>query len=278
MGITRLTAATGLAVLGLAAPAAAEPPPVPVDGRATVPGQPTITAGPVPFTPGENLTLTVTGCVTEPRAGRPNEIFAAGEPASFTDVGQHEWTAIGGTRPGLRAGRDYSTSFECVNESGLRRFTLTTRPESGPEETPGPSEPGGPAFRFGHDDVELSRRTVEPGSRLGMKVTCPTEVTATSSAFRSTPEFERDGEVFEGTGRMKAALPAIVTIKITCAGHGAVTYHTRPGHHGVGDGVPRVPKGAPQTGEGPWARPGSGVVIAGAALGGFLLHRRRRTT
>ncbi|REE95277.1 hypothetical protein [Thermomonospora umbrina] len=274
MRITRLAAAgvvAAAAALALAAPARAE-------------ARPEITVDPERFRPGDNLTISVTACATRPRTGRPglkNEIFA--ERPTFERTGP-KWSAIAGTRAGLKPGRRYHTDFRCEVDGRTVTFRLTTSPSRTHEEPP--KKP----FAFGFDKVRLSTRTVTPKGEMTFTVTCPTRVSVASASFTEAPEFEKTEKgAFKGTGTFKATLPSIVKIKVICEDHGHVTYSTKPGDGDIGDGGPEIPKGAPDTGgglaapdgRGP-AAPYGGVAYGGAALvllagaGGLAVRTLRR--
>jgi hypothetical protein len=274
MGITRLAAATaavgGVALFGAAAPASAAPAP---------PAAPDITAKPDPFKPGEKVTLRVTGCKDEPKVLTPNEIFAKGEAGSFgRGSAAGVWTTIAAAKSDLKAEHTYVTRFGCTTvDNGQGVFQLqTTLPK-----TPAPG------FKFGFDKVQLSTRTVEAGGKIGMTVTCPSTVTATSASFTAAPKFDKKDDVSKATATFKDHLPSVVRVKITCSGHGSVGYSTKPGERDVKPGDGKIPKGAPETGDGSMAPRGDGgglggltiagsaAVLAGAGLGGGLLLRRR---
>jgi hypothetical protein len=268
MRITRL-AATG-AVCGAAALALAAP--------ARAAAEPKITITPEEFRPGDNLTISVTECQSAPVTGRPgmvNQIFA--ENPAFTRDGDG-WQAIGGTGTGLKPGQPYRTEFRCRIGTRPVTFTLTATPHRAPSPSPSPDD-----FEFGFDKVKLSTRTVTPGGEMTFTVTCPTEVSARSASFVKVPKFTKDGEdAFKGTATFKETLPSIVNIKVTCEGHGHVTYSTRPDEDDLGDGGPEIPKGAPDTGggtggQGPGATAFGGAaltLLAGAGLGAWTLRRR----
>jgi hypothetical protein len=233
---------------------------------------PSVSIDPPTFTPGDgDVTITVTGCDTEPETKR-NQIFD--ETPSF-DADDDVWTAVAGTKDTLKAGKRYVTSFTCETEGKATEFTFATTIPKKPAET----------FKFGFDKVELSTRTIKAGGTLGFEVTCPTTVSAKSASFVSAPTFERDtseDKVAKGTATFKSTLPSVVTIKVYCKDHGFVTYSTKPGQKSVGDGAPKVPKGAPQTGDGSMAgRDGDSApgpaLLAGAGLvglAGVALRRR----
>ncbi|SEG10079.1 hypothetical protein SAMN04489712_103216 [Thermomonospora echinospora] len=272
MRITRLVtgAACGATALALTAPAAA---------AWADPGPKAVANVPTTFEPGDDLRVRVTGCGdARPRtgAGLTNEIFAAA-PAFRRDG--DVWRTVGATRTGLRPGRTYLTEFRCGPPDRRRTFPLEV---TVPRRSPSPGED----FEFGFDKVKLSSRTVTPGGEMTFTVTCPTEVSARSASFAEAPEFTEDGEdSFEGTATFKETLPSIVAIKVFCADHGHVTYSTRPDEDDLGDGGPKIPKGAPNTGggtggQGPGATPFGGAALAllaaGAlgALGARSLRRR----
>jgi len=271
MGITRLAAATaavgGVALLGVAVPASAAPAP---------PAAPDITVKPDPFKPGEKVDLRVTGCKDEPKVGSPNEIFVKGEPSSFgKGTADGVWTTVAATKSALKPEQTYETTFTCTTVDGPSAFQLRT------------TIPKTPAFTFGFDKVELSTRTVVAGGKLGMTVTCPSTVTATSASFTAEPKFTKNDGVSKATGTFKDHLPSVVRVKVTCAGYGSVSYSTKPGERDVKPGDGKIPKGAPQTGDGTMAPRGDGgpngltvagsaALLAGAGLGGGLMVRRRR--
>jgi hypothetical protein len=274
MGITRLVAATavvgGVALLGVAVPASAASAP---------PAAPDITVKPDPFTPGAKVTLRVTGCKDEPKVDSPNQIFAKGEPGSFgKGAAAGVWTTVAATRSDLKPDHTYMTSFVCTTSEGPSLFQLQTTVAKKPD------------FKFGFDKVKLSTRTVVAGGKLGMTVTCPSTVTATSASFTAQPKFEKKDEVWKATATFKDHLPSVVRLKVTCSGHGSVSYSTKPGERDVKPGDGKIPKGAPQTGDGSMAGRsgdgggsgmlpivGSAAVLAGVGLGGGgLLMRRRR--
>lgn len=285
MGIRRFSTAaaavSGVTLAGLAASPAVSP----AMAGSSAP-KPTITMSPEPFEPGDKVNLRVTGCSTEPKAGKPNQIFAEGEPKSFDGVGGVDWTASGATRLDLLPGGTYVTRFTCATGQVDETFELTTTLPKTPTPTPTPT-PTKEQFSFGFDDVELSTHTVNPSGKITMTVTCPTKVRATSAAFVSEPAFERATKTaFKATGEFKKDLPAVVKIKIGCADHGSVTFSTKPGDDTVSKGDNKIPSGAPDTGDGSTAgrgpasaallASGSAAVVAGAGLAGLALRRRTR--
>jgi hypothetical protein len=135
-----------------------------------------------------------------------------------------------------------------------------------PTPTPTATEP---AFKFGFDKVQLSTRRVVPGGKVTFTVTCPTAVTATSSAFVANPRFAKDGDTSKGTATYKRSLPRVVNIKVSCAKFGFVTFSTKSdtgnGGGNVGNG-PNVPDQAPDTGGGATAENGAAALGGAAAL------------
>ncbi|MFC6885076.1 MULTISPECIES: hypothetical protein [Actinomadura] len=304
MGIKRLAAASavsGAVLLSLAVPASADGPLQPkgpsdeprTDARPApklrVADAPTINATPNPFTPGQELTVTAKGCDTEPVLGKTNDIFGDNAPGTFEKGAKPgEWTAKALSRKNLELGKPYTTQFTCEVDKVAQQLTLTAKVKDGTEP---PDEPE--KFRFGFDKIELSTRTVLPGGKFGMKVTCPTEVTATSASFVKEPEFkelgdegtESDAPKWGATATFKKTLPSVVNVRITCAQYGSKVYSTKPGKKQVGNGSPTVPKGAPDTGDGTMSGTGgngggalyaggSAALVAAAGLGGLALRRR----
>ncbi|MFC4911909.1 hypothetical protein [Actinomadura gamaensis] len=280
-------AASPTAAAPAAAPAAV---PAAVPAAAPAPGAPSVTIRPKRFTPGDNVTVLINGCVTEPSVGDQNETFVKGDPAHFDKTGAASWSGIASTLPSLKPGNSYITKFRCATATGLRTLTLfVTVPEKtttpSPPPPPGKGHGGDGGFHFGFDDVDLSTRTVVPGGTLGMKVHCPTEVTATSSSFVTDPRFKETGEdIWEATATFEKSLPSIVRVTITCADYGHVVFSTRPGKDEVSPG-PQIPKGAPETGDGSTAAgrhadraPLVGTGAAAVALAGAGYALRRRAT
>ncbi|RFU38607.1 hypothetical protein DZF91_26805 [Actinomadura logoneensis] len=230
---------------------------------------PSVTFTPRRFTPGENVTVLIRGCADEPSLAGQNEAFVQGDPGHFDRSDGGVWSGIASTKPGLKPGNSYITKFRCTTAGGPRTLTLfVTVPEKSVPAPPPPASPpgdghgGGGGFRFGFDDVDLSTRTVRPGGRLGMKVHCPAEVSATSSSFVADPRFtETDKDTWEATGTFERTLPSVVRVRISCAGHGHVVFTTRPGRDEVSPG-PTIPRGAPETGDGSTA---AGAHADGAA-------------
>ncbi|MEV5573091.1 hypothetical protein AB0L06_23870 [Spirillospora sp. NPDC052269] len=257
-------------------------------------GAPSASIEPTRFTPGENVTVRISGCASEPSVGGQNEVFVQGDPSGFDKTGATSWAGVASTLPGLKPGNSYVTKFTCTTASGPRTITLfATVPEkhTTPPPLPLPSPPGGghggggggKRFHFGFDDVDLSTRTVVPGGRLGMKVHCPTEASATSPSFVSDPRFEEtDKDTWEATGTFERSLPSVVRVTIRCAGYGHVVFSTRPGRDEVSPG-PTIPRGAPETGDGSTVTgprndraPYVGAGAAAFALAGTGLALRRR--
>ncbi|WP_026413686.1 hypothetical protein [Actinomadura oligospora] len=290
--------ASGAVLVGALAAGASPALADPSAGAGAAAGAPTVSIAPKRFTPGENVTVRIGGCTSEPSVGGQNEVFVQGDPSGFDRNGETSWSGIGSTLPGLKPGNSYITKFTCMTASGPRTLTLfATLPEKHTTPPPPPGDGhgggggGGKRFHFGFDDVDLSTRTVVPGGRLGMKVHCPTEASATSSSFVEDPRFEETGEdTWEATGRFGRSLPSVVRVTIGCAEHGTVVFTTRPGRDEVSPG-PTIPRGAPDTGDGSTASGGSGAVAgsrgarapyvgAGAAAfalaGTGLVLRRRR--
>ncbi|MFC5183382.1 hypothetical protein [Actinomadura harenae] len=261
-------------------------------------GAPSVSIEPRRFTPGQDVTVRISGCKDEPSAGGQNEVFVQGDPSHFKRTGATTWSGVGTTLRGLKPGNAYMAKFQCTTASGPRTLTLfATLPE---KRTPLPPPSGGghgggggggggggdgKRFHFGFDDVDLSTRTVLPGGRLGMKVHCPTEASATSSSFVRDPRFEETGkDTWEATATFERSLPSVVRVTIACAGYGHVVFTTRPGRDEVSPG-PAIPQGAPETGDGstvtadPGARaPYLGAGAAFVALAGTGLALRRRTS
>ncbi|MCP2336001.1 hypothetical protein [Actinomadura rupiterrae] len=255
---------------------------------APAPGAPSVSIEPKRFAPGDDVTVHIDGCVTEPSVGDQNEIFVKGDPAHFDKSGGTSWSGIGATQPGLKPGNSYLTKFGCMTASGPRTLTLfATVPEkttTPPPPPPGKGHGGDGGFHFGFDDVDLSTRTVMPGGTLGMKVHCPTEASASSSSFVEEPRFkETDKDSWEATATFEKSLPSIVRVTISCAGYRHVVFSTRPGKDEVAPG-PQIPKGAPETGDGSTARrpadrtPLIGTGAAVVVLAGTGLALRRRAT
>ncbi|HEX2313899.1 MAG TPA: hypothetical protein VHJ17_09205 [Thermomonospora sp.] len=253
MRITRLAAtgaAGGAAALALAAPAQAA-------------AEPRITVDPERFRPGDNLTLTVTECATRPVTGQVNQIFA--ERPAFQKEGA-AWTAIGGTKTSLRPGQTYRTEFRCRVGGRTVVVPLETSPAPPlPRPTPTPKPTLPKPFAFGFDKVKLSTRTVRPKGTMTFTVTCPTTVRAESASFAEAPRFRRTSEKItsKGTATFKETLPSIVNIKVICKGHGHVTYSTKPAEDDLGEGGPKIPKGAPDTGGGLASDQGPGPAALG---------------
>ncbi|GAA2587003.1 hypothetical protein SMC26_42825 [Actinomadura fulvescens] len=280
MGNTRIVA-VGAALTALAIPAPA--------ASAAPQDKPQATYSPQRFTPGDNLWVRVTGCLGEPRVSGTNEAFDEGEPGSFERSGD-AWTGIGGTLRTLKSGNSYLTRLGCVTGKGFQTFPLWVTPPDrippappSPPGKPRPEPPPGGGFTFGHDDVDLSTRTVMPGGRLGIRVTCPAPVRATSASFVSEPRFERVGEDgHRATARFESTLPSIVKVRVECRGYGSVTFSTRPGQKHVDPGDQSIPQGSPNTGDGSMAdtdnSPGYALPVAGSLVlvGVYVLHRRRR--
>ncbi|TNY36482.1 hypothetical protein [Thermomonospora catenispora] len=245
------------------------------------------TTFPEGFRPGWNLVINVTGCTRAPSSrGLRNEIFAEDPEFQRPEEGEG-WMAIGGTRPDLQSGRTYRTEFRCDGRTFPLEITIPRSAGGGATASPSPGAgnggggDGGGAFTFGFDKVKLSTRTVVPGGKMGFTVTCPTTVTAESAAFAKPPTFTKKGQVSTGTATFGEKLPSIVKIKITCAGHGHVEYSTEPAKKALGEGGPKIPVGAPNTGGGAGQGPGA-LVYGGAAAallavagGGALMLRRR---
>ncbi|MBA9004606.1 hypothetical protein [Thermomonospora cellulosilytica] len=283
MRIIRLAAtgtACGAAALTLLAPT------VPARAQAAPAAPKATTTFPEGFRPGYNLVIEVTGCEQAPTSrGLRNEIFAEDPGFQKAEDGDG-WTAIGGTRRDLQAGRTYRTEFRCGGLGGETFPLQITVPGSagggpGGGATGSPSPGGG--FEFGFDKVKLSTRKVVAGGTMGFTVTCPTTVTAESAAFAEAPEFTRKGQVSKGTATFAQTLPSIVKIKVTCAGHGHVEYSTEPAEEALGEGGPKIPVGAPNTGGGVAERGpgavaygGAAAVLLAAAGTGVLTLRRRR--
>ncbi|MEV4253748.1 hypothetical protein AB0J52_11335 [Spirillospora sp. NPDC049652] len=258
----------------------------------TFAGVPTVSIAPQRFTPGENVTVLVRGCVDEPSLAGQNEAFVRGDPAHFDRAGGTSWTGIASTKPDLKPGNAYITKFRCRAAGGPRTLTLfVTVPEKSAPPAPPKAPPGkgpGGGFDFGFDDVDLSTRTVLPGGRLAMKVHCPARVSATSSSFVADPLFTETAEdTWEATARFERSLPSVVRVRISCAGHGHVVFTTRPGRDEVSPG-PAIPRGAPETGDGSTATGrradrtpllgtpllGTGAVAVTLAGAGLVLRRR----
>ncbi|MBA9004051.1 hypothetical protein [Thermomonospora cellulosilytica] len=249
--------------------------------------QPSISATPNPFYPGDTLTLTATGCTTAPQLQSDSGLFAA--PPAF--AGQPTtWTAKGKTRSGLTPGKTYVAKWTCEIEGGTATLSLTTTPGKRPG-TPKPT-PTRPAFSFGYDDVQLSSRRVVPGGSTTFTVTCPTAVTITGNGFTQSPlTVTKVGEnTWRGTGTFKQTLPNPTTATVICKDHGAVKYTTDPGDGNGGDMKPkpgtRIPTGPINTGDGtlyleqrggdsamPLMAAGAGAALA-AGLGVVVLRRR----
>ncbi|MQY07976.1 hypothetical protein [Actinomadura macrotermitis] len=290
MGITRLAAAgavSGAALLGAAAPAVAAPP---ADEPA---GPPKITSGAFPAEPGGNLELRVTGCAGSPHV-LPNKLFFKNDPADWNEQGKGVWTAIATTASDLEPDHVYTAKFFCRTGKGLEAFELSVRtphrttPPPTPPPTSGPGKPPpgkDPRFKFGFDDVRLSSRRVLPGGNVDINATCPVQPTASSSSFVEQPRMDavdNSGDRWEGNGRFKKHLPAIVRLTVTCPGYGSVTFSTRPGSDRAEDGGPTIPQGAPDTGDGSTAHGRDpapaltgGALAALAAVGGGVVLRRR---
>lgn len=259
---------------------------------------PSVSIEPKRFTPGDNVTVRISGCTSEPSLAGQNEVFVQGDPGHFEQTGETSWSGIGSTLPGLKPGNSYVAKFGCMTAGGPRTLTLfatvpekhTPPPPPGKGHGGGGGGGGGKGFHFGFDDVDLSTRTVVPGGHLGMKVHCPTEASATSSSFVEDPRFEEtDKDTWEATGTFERSLPSVVRVTIRCAEHGHVVFSTRPGKDEVSDG-PTIPRGAPETGDGSTARStatgggrdagrapylgaeGAVLALAGA---GLVLRRRR---
>lgn len=239
------------------------------------------TTFPEGFQPGWNLVINVTGCTRAPTSrGLRNEIFAEDPGFQRPEEGDG-WMAIGGTRRDLQPGRTYRTEFRCDGQTFPLEITIPGSAGGGPTASPSPGTGGGGAFKFGFDKVKLSTRKVVPGGTMGFTVTCPTTVTAESAAFAEPPKFTKKGQVSTGTAKFGEKLPSIVKIKITCAGHGHVEYSTEPAKKALGEGGPKIPVGAPDTGGGAEQGPGAAVyggaaaVLLAAAGGGALMLRRR---
>jgi hypothetical protein len=260
-GAMILALTPAMAGAALAAPLAAPSPGAQAPVAVAVPKA---TFTPARFQPGDNLTVTVTGCDGAPHTGfaaDSNQLFH--ETPAFERDGDR-WQAIGATKADLRTGQSYRTRFRCQVGDTTAQFPLTVKVQA-----PSPSPTPTPTFRFDFDKVELSTRRVTAGGEMKFTVTCPTSVTAESAAFAQAPEFEEtETGTFEGTAEFKATLPSVVTIKVICADHGFVTYSTRPGDDDISNGGPTVPSGAPNTGGGPAADTGvpGPLVLGGAAL------------
>lgn len=285
MGNTRFVAAgtfSGAALVALVIPGSA--------AFAAPTDKPQATYSPKRFTPGDNLWVRITGCVGEPRLSGTNEAFAEGEPGSFERSGGDTWTGIGGTLRSLKSGNSYLTRFGCLTGKGFQTFPLWVTPPDkippappSPPGKPRPEPPPGEGFRFGYGDVELSTRTVTPGGRLGIRVTCPSSVRATSASFVSEPRFSRIGkDEHKGTARFASSLPSIVKVRVECRGYGSVTFSTKPGQKDVDPGDQGIPQGSPNTGDGSLANTQDGpdytLGAAGALALAYVLHRRRRAS
>ncbi|WP_051109026.1 hypothetical protein [Actinomadura flavalba] len=277
MRAARLAAAgavAGAVVLGTAGPAFADP---------------TISASPNPFTPGQKLTVKVTECLEAP-TGDATAIFTA-NPA-FTGAAGKTWTAVAATRADLKPGTTYTVVFSCKLEGGTAKFSLKVNPgKPKPTPTPTPTTPEPPKFSFGYDDVKLTTRKVVPGGKIGFTVNCPTAVTITGNGFTTKAlAVKQTGKgTFKAVGAFRAGtLPNPTTATVACKGHGYVKYSTKPGQaiKPKPGGNPEIPVGAPNTGDGTLyghADGGSSTALlaggsaAGLAVvgGGLLLLRRR---
>lgn len=288
MRITRLAAlgaVSGAVTLIVAGPAQAAPANVP---------EVTVT-GPADFVPGDNLELWVLATKSgdklpcdEPPTSEflPNEIFAENPVFLKEDRVGKSWHNSAGTKTTLKVGTTYETTFQCRVGTRHPRFTMSfTVPKAPPTTKPTNSPSPKPKFQFGFDKVQLSTRTVTPKSKIDFTVTCPSVVTAESASFTATPKFKKSAkDTFKATGVFKKTLPSVVTIKVTCKDYGTVTFSTQPGKDSIGNGGPKIPKGAPDTGDGSTLGGGGGlalgggaaVALAGAGLGAVALRRRAK--
>ncbi|MFG2002777.1 hypothetical protein ACGFNU_26815 [Spirillospora sp. NPDC048911] len=288
MGNSRFVAVgafSGAALAALAIPGATA---ASATANAAARAKPQATYSPKRFTPGDNLWVRITGCAGEPRLAGTNEVFDEGEPGSFDRSGTGTWTGIGGTLRTLKSGNSYLTRFGCSTGTGFQTFPLwVTPPDKIPSTPPSPPgkprpepPPGGGGFSFGHDDVDLSIRTVRPGGTLGIRVTCPGSVRATSASFASEPRFRRIGEdEHKGTARFTSSLPSVVKVRVECRGYGSVTFSTTAGRNEVEPRDQSIPQGSPNTGDGSLAnRQDNPLPLLGTVVlvGAYVLCRRRR--
>ncbi|TNY36900.1 hypothetical protein EIO00_10925 [Thermomonospora catenispora] len=250
--------------------------------------QPSISASPNPFYPGDTLTLTAKGCTTAPQLQSDSGLFVS--PPQFR--GQPTtWIAQGKTRSNLTPGKTYVAKWTCQIEGGSAVLSLTTTPGKRPDRpTPTPT-PTRPTFSFGYDDVQLSTRRVVPGGSTTFTVTCPTSVTITGNGFTQSPlKVTKIGEnKWRATGVFKKNLPNPTTATVICKGHGSVKYTTNPDKGDNNNMKPKpstkIPTGPINTGDGtlymaekngsamPLAAAGAGAALA-AGLGAVVLRRR----
>lgn len=256
-------------------------------GPASAAAQPSISASPNPFYPGDTLTLTAKGCVTEPKLESDSGLFVS--PPQFRGR-PTTWIAQGKTRSDLAPGKTYVAKWTCkIENDATATLSLSTTPSERPP-TPTPT-PTRPTFSFGYDDVQLSTRRVVPGGSTTFTVTCPTSVTITGNGFTQNPlKVTKIGEgKWRATGVFKKSLPNPTTATVICKDHGSVKYTTNPSQGDGGGMKPKpstkIPTGPINTGDGtlyaaekdgsavPLAATGAGAALA-AGLGAVVLRRR----